>query len=181
MPVKSVALAAHLHALARITGRERVTTGLAMNGRLERLGGTEVYGLFLNTVPLVAEPGADLAALVRHVHREELDVMPHRRVPFARLARLMADTALDSQFGYLRFHALGRLSSARIEDGRIGCEPTLRHEPNSFAFGASLIQDPVSDRVLLAVDHQRAVVDDATAEEFIDAYAAALAALAASV
>ncbi|MEV6974195.1 amino acid adenylation domain-containing protein [Kitasatospora sp. NPDC093806] len=181
VPIKSVALAAHLHALARITGRRRVTTGLAMNGRLERLGGTEVYGLFLNTVPLVAEPGEDLAALVRHVHREELDMMPHRRVPFARLARLMADTALDSQFGYLRFHALGRLSSARIEDGRIGSEPTLRHEPNSFAFGASLIQDPVSQRVLLAVDHQRAVVDDATAEEFIDAYAAALARLAAEL
>ncbi|MFB6889205.1 amino acid adenylation domain-containing protein [Kitasatospora sp. NPDC056327] len=181
VPVKSVALAAHLHALARITGRRRVTTGLAMNGRLERLGGTEVYGLFLNTVPLVAEPGEDLAALVRHVHREELDMMPHRRVPFARLARMMADTALDSQFGYLRFHALGRLSSARIEDGRIGTEPTYRHEPNSFTFGASLIQDPVTRRVLLAVDHQRALVDDATAEEFIDTYAAALARLAAGV
>ncbi|MEU5217480.1 amino acid adenylation domain-containing protein [Streptomyces sp. NPDC020807] len=182
VPIKSVALAAHLHALARVTGRRRVTTGLAMNGRLERLGGTEVYGLFLNTVPLVAEPdGNDLTALVRHVHREELDMMPHRRVPFARLARMMADTALDSQFGYLRFHALGRLSAARIEDGRIGCEPTLRHEPNSFAFGASLIQDPVSQRVLLAVDHQRALVDDATAEEFIDTYAGALARLAEEV
>ncbi|MFF6776686.1 amino acid adenylation domain-containing protein [Streptomyces sp. NPDC012637] len=181
VPVKSVALAAHLHALARITGRRRVTTGLAMNGRLERLGGTEVYGLFLNTVPLVAEPGDDLAALVRHVHREELDMMPHRRVPFARLARMMADTALDSQFGYLRFHALGRLSAARIEDSRIGCEPTLRHEPNSFAFGASLIQDPVSHRVLLAVDHQRAVVDDTTAEEFMDAYEEALGRLAGDV
>ncbi|MET9567616.1 amino acid adenylation domain-containing protein [Streptomyces virginiae] len=181
VPVKSVALAAHLYALARITGRRRVTTGLAMNGRLERLGGTEVYGLFLNTVPLVAEPdGDDLAALVRHVHREELDMMPHRRVPFARLARMMADTALDSQFGYLRFHALGRLSAARIEDGRIGCEPTLRHEPNSFAFGASLIQDPVSQRVLLAVDHRRTLVDDATADRFIDHYAQALARLAAS-
>ncbi|MFF3720900.1 amino acid adenylation domain-containing protein [Streptomyces erythrochromogenes] len=180
VPVKSVALAAHLYALAEITGRRRVTTGLAMNGRLERLGGTEAYGLFLNTVPLVAEPDEDdLAALVRHVHREELDMMPHRRVPFARLARMMADTALDSQFGYLRFHALGRLSAARIEDGRIGCEPTLRHEPNSFAFGASLIQDPVSQRVLLAVDHQRAVVDDATAERFIDAYTEALARLSA--
>ncbi|WP_052757709.1 non-ribosomal peptide synthetase [Streptomyces yangpuensis] len=180
VPVKSVALAAHLYALARITGRRRVTTGLAMNGRLERLGGTEVYGLFLNTVPLVAEPDEDdLAALVRHVHREEMDMMPHRRVPFARLARMMADTALDSQFGYLRFHALGRLSAARIEDGRIGCEPTLRHEPNSFAFGASLIQDPVSQRVLLAVDHQRAVVDDATADHFIDAYTEALARLSA--
>ncbi|MFD8782845.1 amino acid adenylation domain-containing protein [Kitasatospora sp. NPDC059599] len=180
VPVKSVALAAHLHALAAITGRPRVTTGLAVNGRLERLGGTEVYGLFLNTVPLSCEPTDDLLALAREVHREELDMMPHRRVPFARLARLMTDTALDTQFGFLRFHALGRLSSARIVDGRIGCEPTLRHEPNSFAFGASLIQDPVSQRVLLAVDHQRSLVDDSTAEQFIDTYTAALHAMAAA-
>jgi amino acid adenylation domain-containing protein len=175
VPVKSVALAAHLRALHQITGRPRITTGLAMNGRLERRGGADAYGLFLNTVPVTAEPGTgDLIALVRAVHREELEMMPHRRVPFARLARLMADTRLDSQFGYLRFHALGRLSSARIVDGKIGCEPTLRHEPNSFAFGASLIQDPVSGRVLLAVDHQRSVLPDALAAEFIDAYARAL-------
>ncbi|MEV7189226.1 amino acid adenylation domain-containing protein [Kitasatospora sp. NPDC093102] len=180
VPVKSVALAAHLRALAAVTGKPRVTTGLAVNGRLERLGGTEVYGLFLNTVPLSCEPGDDLLALVREVHREELDMMPHRRVPFARLARLMTDTALDSQFGYLRFHALGRLSSARIVDGRIGTEPTLRHEPNSFAFGASVIQDPVTQRVLLAVDHQRSLVADSTAEQFIDTYDAALHTMAAA-
>ncbi|MET9362687.1 amino acid adenylation domain-containing protein [Streptomyces sp. NPDC006632] len=182
VPVKSVALAAHLRALQRITGRRRVTTGLAMNGRLERLDGTEVYGLFLNTVPLVAEPrDDDPLALVRAAHREELEMMPHRRVPVARLARLMAGPRLDSQFGFLRFHALGQLSDARIVDGRIGCEPTMRHEPNSFAFGASLIQDPVSDRVLLAVDHQRSVVPDELAEAFMDAYAAALAELDAAV
>ncbi|GAA1940882.1 amino acid adenylation domain-containing protein [Kitasatospora viridis] len=181
VPVKSVALAAHLHALAAITGRRRVTTGLAVNGRLERLGGTEVYGLFLNTVPLSCEPAEDLLALVREVHREELDMMPHRRVPFARLARLMTDTALDSQFGYLRFHALGRLSTARIVDGRIGTEPTLRHEPNSFTFGASVIQDPVTQRVLLAVDHQRSLVPDDTAEQFMDTYTDALHRMAADL
>lgn len=181
VPIKSVALAAHMRALQQITGLARVTTGLAMNGRLERLGGTETYGLFLNTVPLVCEPSADdLLGLVRTVHQEELDMMPHRRVPFARLARLMSDTRLDTQFGYLRFHALGQLGSAQIVDGRIGCEPTLRHEPNSFAFGASLIQDPVSDRVLLAVDHQRSVVPDELADRFIDAYAAALDEMAAA-
>lgn len=180
-PVKSVALAAHLRALHQITGHRRITTGLAVNGRLERRGGADAYGLFLNTVPLTGEPAVgDLIALVRAVYREELEMMPHRRVPFARLARLMAGTRLDSQFGYLRFHALGRLSSARIVDGAIGCEPTLRYEPNSFAFGASLIQDPVSGRVLLAVDHQRSVVPDALAAEFIDAYAQALNDMAAS-
>ena len=181
VPIKSVALAAHMRALQRITGRSRVTTGLAMNGRLERRGGVEVYGLFLNTVPLVCEPGdGDPLDLVRDVHREELEMMPHRRVPVARLARLMANTRLNSQFGYLRFHALGEMSSAQIVDGRIGCEPTMRHEPNSFAFGASLIQDPVSERVLLAVDHQRSLVSDALAARFMDAYTAALDEMAAS-
>ncbi|WP_046727043.1 non-ribosomal peptide synthetase [Streptomyces humi] len=186
VPVKSVALAAHVRALREITGRHRITTGLAMNGRLERRGGTEVYGLFLNIVPLVAGTGGgdgaddDLPALVREVHREELDMMPHRRVPIARLARLMTGTRLDSQFGFLRFHALGSLKTARIEDDRIGCEPTMRHEPNSFAFGASLIQDPVSDRVLLAVDHQRSVVPDARAEAYLDAYEQALHDMAAA-
>jgi amino acid adenylation domain-containing protein len=180
-PVKSVGLTAHLRALQQITGRRRITTGLAMNGRLERRGGADVYGLFLNTVPLTAEPGTDdLIGLVRAVYREELEMVPHRRVPFALLARMMADTRLDSQFGYLRFHALGRLDSARIVDGKIGSEPTLRHEPNSFAFGASLIQDPASERVLLAVDYQSSVVPKALADEFIDAYVQALDDMAAS-
>ncbi|MEU6540186.1 amino acid adenylation domain-containing protein [Streptomyces sp. NPDC047000] len=182
VPVKSVALAAHVHALRQITGHRTVTTGLAVNGRLERDGGSEVYGLFLNTVPLVCDPvpDGDPLALVRAVHREELEMLPHRRVPFARLARLMAGTGLDSQFGYLKFHALGRLNGARIVDDRIGCEPVMRHEPNSFLFGASLIQDPVTDHVLLAVDHQPSVVPDPLADQFIDAYAAALDAMAAS-
>ncbi|MEE1929016.1 amino acid adenylation domain-containing protein [Streptomyces sp. TRM 70351] len=180
VPVKSVALAAHLRALAELTGRTSPVTGLAVNGRLEREGGAEVYGLFLNTVPLaLPKTAGGPLELARALHREELDLMPHRRMPFARLARMMADGGLDSQFGYLRFHALGRMSSARIVDGRIGCEPTLRHEPNSFAFGASLIQDPASGRVLLAVDHQRSVVSDAEADGYAEAYREALGRLAA--
>lgn len=182
MPVKAVALAAHMRALGQITARDRVTTGLTVNGRLERLGGTDTYGLFLNTVPLTCEvAGDDPLALVRAVHHEELDMMPHRRVPFARLARMMTSTRLDGQFAYLRFHALGRLDAARIvDDGLIGCEPVMRHEPNNFTFCASLVQDPVTERVLLAVDHQRSVVPDALVDAYHDAYTAALQRMAAS-
>ncbi|WP_256090332.1 condensation domain-containing protein, partial [Actinacidiphila rubida] len=181
VPVKSVALAAHMRALAEITGRDEVTTGLAMNGRLERTGGIDAYGLFLNTVPLTAgtEPDGDPLRLLRRVHEQEREMMPHRRTPFAQLARLMTGTRLDSQFGFLKFHALGRTGGARILDSRIGCEPTHRHEPNNFAFGASLIQDPVSDRVLLAVDHQPSVVSATVAGAFADAYERALAEMAA--
>ncbi|MEY9963333.1 amino acid adenylation domain-containing protein [Streptacidiphilus sp. MAP12-16] len=180
VPVKSVALAAHMRALHHVTGRRRITTGLATNGRLERPGGTEVYGLFVNSLPLVCQPAQmEPLELARAVHQAELEMMPHRRVPFAQLARLMADSRLDSQFGYLSFHALGRLRSARILDSKIGCEPTLRHEPNSFSFTAALIQDSATQRVLLAVDYQRSLVPDEVATAYLEAYETALDEMAA--
>ncbi|MEY9862088.1 amino acid adenylation domain-containing protein [Catenulispora sp. GAS73] len=185
-PVKAVALAAHVLALTEITGQARITTGLSVNGRIERDGGTECYGLHLNTVPLTVD--VDLAgsgpALVRHVHRAETELLAHRRMPFARLARLMADTRLDANFAFLRFHSLGRLAgdadgtgAGRIVDDRIGCEPTLRYEPTDFALGVALVQDPSSGRALLAVDHLRSQVPEADADRYAAAYLAALAAL----
>jgi amino acid adenylation domain-containing protein len=180
VPVKAAALAAHVRALHRITGRDRLTTGLSVNGRLEERSGTEAYGLFLNTVPLVVDgtsPG-----LVRELHEAEVALLPHRRVPFARLARLMAGPRLETCFAFLRFHALGRLTglAAGIVDDRIGCEPDMRYEPTNFALGAALVQDPSSGRILLAVDHLRSLVPDEVADAYVTAYTEELAALAAA-
>ena len=173
-----MALAAHVAALHAITGRDRITTGLSVNGRLEDRGGTEAYGLFLNTVPLVADLAATPVGpqLVRAVHLAELDMLAHRRMPFATLARFMASTRLDANFAFLRFHSLGRLAGvgARIVDDRIGCEPTMRYEPTNFALGVALIQDPASGRSLLAVDHLPSVVPAPRADHYAHAYIQAL-------
>ncbi|MEC3978298.1 amino acid adenylation domain-containing protein [Amycolatopsis sp. H20-H5] len=183
VPIKAAALAAHVLALHRITGRDRLTTGLSVNGRLEERNGTEAYGLFLNTVPLVLDlttsTGLDL---VRELHEAEVALLPHRRVPFAQLARYMTGTRLEACFAFLRFHALGRLdgSATSIVDDRIGCEPDMRYEPTNFALGVALVQDPSSDRILLAVDHLRSLVPDDVADAYVSAYTEALAALAAA-
>jgi amino acid adenylation domain-containing protein len=183
VPIKAAGLAAHLLALHRITGRDRITTGLSVNGRLEERSGTEAYGLFLNTVPLVLEPaGLPGLELVREVHQAEVELMPHRRVPFAQLARFMAGTRLETCFAFLRFHALGRLAGSEtriVDEERIGCEPTLRYEPTNFSLGVALVQDPATERVLLAVDHLPSVVPEAVAEHYLTSYAEALAGLAA--
>ncbi len=181
VPIKAVALAAHVRALHRITGRDRVTTGLSVNGRLEERSGTEAYGLFLNTVPLVVDGTAP--DLVRDLHEAEVALLPHRRVPFAKLARLMAGPRLETCFAFLRFHALGRLagSATSIVDDRIGCEPDMRYEPTNFALGVALVQDPSSDRILLAVDHLRSLVPDELADAYVTAYTEELAALAAPI
>ncbi|WP_328649390.1 amino acid adenylation domain-containing protein [Amycolatopsis sp. NBC_00348] len=181
VPIKAAALAAHVRALHRITGRDRVTTGLSVNGRLEERSGTEAYGLFLNTVPLVVDGTAP--DLVRDLHEAEVALLPHRRVPFAKLARLMAGPRLETCFAFLRFHALGRLagSATSIVDDRIGCEPDMRYEPTNFALGVALVQDPSSDRILLAVDHLRSLVPDELADAYVTAYTEELAALAAPI
>ncbi|SES17997.1 amino acid adenylation domain-containing protein [Lentzea albida] len=178
--VKTVGLAAHVAALHRITGLARFVTGLSVNGRLETDGGAEAYGLFLNTVPLVVDHTDNGAALVKAMHEAEAAMLPHRRMPFARIARHLADTRLEACFAFLRFHSLGRLadSPTKLLDDRIGCEPTMRYEPTNFALGAALVQDPSSARVLLAVDHLPSVVPDDVADAYADAYAEALHVLA---
>ena len=177
--VKTAGLAAHVRALGRITGRDRVTTGLSVNGRLEERSGTEACGLFLNTVPLVVDRTG--GHLVRELHEAEVALLPHRRVPFARLARFMAGPRLEACFAFLRFHALGRLagSATSIVDDRIGCEPDMRYEPTNFALGVALVQDPASGRILLAVDHLRSLVPDEVADAYVTAYTEELAALVA--
>ncbi|WP_412741677.1 amino acid adenylation domain-containing protein [Krasilnikovia sp. MM14-A1004] len=179
-PIKAVALAAHVTALRRITGRSRLTTGLSVNGRLEERGGTDAYGLFLNTVPLALDVDSlgDGPDLVRALHEIETALLPHRRVPFARLARYMDSARLETCFALLRFHRLGR--AGIVDDARTGCEPTLRYEPTNFALGVALVQDPGSGRTLLAVDHLRSLVPDGVADAYADAYASALGDLAAA-
>ncbi|MEV6349049.1 amino acid adenylation domain-containing protein [Actinoplanes sp. NPDC051851] len=185
VPVKAVALAAHVLALSELTGLRRLTTGLSVNGRLERPGGTDCYGLFLNTVPLPVDldEAGDGLDLVRHLHRAETALLPHRRMPFARLARFMTGTRLDANFAFLRFHSLGRVTGAAgsIVDDRIGCEPTMRYEPTDFSLGVALVQDPSSGRALLAVDHLTRQVSDLDADRYAAAYLAALARFAAPI
>ncbi|HZD72408.1 MAG TPA: condensation domain-containing protein, partial [Actinomycetota bacterium] len=175
--LKTVALAAHVIALGGLAATDRVTTGLAVNGRLEEAAGTDVRGLFLNTLPLqVALPGGGWTTLVRRLHAEETEMLPHRRVPFSLIAPFMEKPGLDTLFFFNRFHALGRLREhgVKIVDDRIGSEPTLRREPTHFMLSAGLVQDPVSGRVLLAMDFAPPAVTRQRASRFAARCVAAL-------
>ena len=107
-------------------------------------------------------------------------MLPHRRVPFAVLARMMAATGLDSNFGFLRFHALNTVagSGTRIVSDGPPFEPTMRHEPTSFALSAAIVMDPTSDDGLLVVDHDRAAVPARAVDAYRAAYLAAVGAMA---
>ncbi|WP_267132790.1 amino acid adenylation domain-containing protein, partial [Streptomyces durbertensis] len=120
VPVKSVLLAAYLRALSVATGTTDVVTGLSVNGRLETSGGTDVRGLFLNTVPLrLRLSDGTWLDLVRAVFEAEREMLPHRRYPMSALQRALGGKPLfETGFVYNHFRQIGELvEGAGAEQG----------------------------------------------------------------
>ncbi|MET9959164.1 amino acid adenylation domain-containing protein [Streptomyces sp. NPDC006326] len=85
--------------------------GLVTNGRPELPDADRMRGLFLNSVPFGIRrpgPGQSWLDLLRAVFAAEQELMPHRRVPLARIGRLRPNEPglVDVLFNYINFHRL---------------------------------------------------------------------------
>ncbi|MFG2074624.1 amino acid adenylation domain-containing protein [Nonomuraea maritima] len=116
VPLRTLLLAAHLRALALLTGEGEVMTGLVTHSRPESEAGAEVLGLFLNTVPLRLDVRApSWAELVRRVFEAEVALLPHRNYPLFEIQRAAGRSPLlDVLFDYRDFHVYGGLPGVEI-------------------------------------------------------------------
>ncbi len=165
VPVKSVVLAAHLRVISLVIGSQDVLTGLVGNGRLEEEGGTEVRGLFLNTVPLRMELlQGSWIELIQATFDAERELLPHRRYPVGALRRKLGSGPLfEVLFLYLHFHVLGEGFGAdrlQIVDGKISAFSTMRVEPTDLPLTVGVIRSPYSDRLLLSLDYRTDVLTE---------------------
>ena len=132
VPVKSVLLAAHLVALATVTGRHTAShTGLVCNGRPELAEADQICGMFLNTVPFAVDlTAADWPDLFRSVFAAETALWPHRHYPLPAMHREWGrpDAGLvDVFFNHTDMHML----DAGVIDG------IMDHTPNEFGLSVS--------------------------------------------
>ena len=114
VPVKDVLLAAHVKVLSAVAGSRDVLTGYEHSGRPELPGAEAALGLFLNTVPLridVGEQECTWRDLIGRVYRAELDLLPHRRYPMARMKHDAGtrETLFETTFNYTHFYLMKRL------------------------------------------------------------------------
>jgi amino acid adenylation domain-containing protein/non-ribosomal peptide synthase protein (TIGR01720 family) len=167
VPVKTVLQAAFLKVLSLSTGTRDVVTGLATNGRPEVEGGTDMRGLFLNTIPfrLQLREGS-WADLVRQVFVVEREVLPHRRYPMALLQREHGAAPLfEAAFNLVRFHSFSEV----LESGTLKVLWAAARADNNYTLSFSARLDPVTGEILpfvfeyrtgeLAVEQARAVAD----------------------
>lgn len=106
-PQKSLFLAAHLWALAQLTGRPVVASGVQTNGRLDEPGSDRLLGVLLNVPPLVADvSGRTWAGLAQAAFDAERAAQPHRRFPLGQIRRLSEGALYQVAFNFVDFHNL---------------------------------------------------------------------------
>ncbi|MFE0674916.1 amino acid adenylation domain-containing protein [Streptomyces sp. NPDC058867] len=170
VPRRTVLVAAFHHTMSLFADRDDSvrghSIGLVTNGRPEVPGADRMRGLFLNTVPFgVDRPRADWLTYLRDVFTAEQEMLPHRRVPLVRIARLRPTepNLTDTVFNYVNFHRLAHDSwDDSLEIARTMFPLLVNASVNAFT---------------LDVDPQ--YVAEATAEQVADVYVAQLEAMTA--
>ncbi|BEL08268.1 hypothetical protein Q0Z83_064590 [Actinoplanes sichuanensis] len=177
VPLKSVLMAAHLRVLAGLLGSREVVSGMVTHGRPEGPDGDRIKGLFLNTVPFrLALGDGSWSDIVRHAHRAEVDLLPHRRYPLGRILRdLHRSELFDASFHFVTFHELKRV----FHDGSPwDIRPDTRSSENThFRLMAAFSVHPPADRLALVLVHDQVTLGRHI-DMLADAYARALATLA---
>ncbi|HEX6702546.1 MAG TPA: amino acid adenylation domain-containing protein, partial [Gaiellaceae bacterium] len=168
LPLKSVALAAHLAGLAAVTGSSDVVTGVVVDARPEVAGADRLAGLYLNVVALRADVRRDLLETARAAYAAEADLLPHRRFPAVEIRRLGA--ASNTLFNYAHFHLyreLERLRSVRVLDWTYV-------DRNTVPFTLDVLVDSLPDQVSLRFAFDPGAVDEDAALSLVDAVERAL-------
>ncbi|MEM7482005.1 MAG: amino acid adenylation domain-containing protein [Acidobacteriota bacterium] len=153
VPLKSVLLAAHLRALAVLTGEPDVVTCITVNGRPESADGERVLGLFLNSMPLrLRLTGGRWIDLARRAFEIERTALPFRRYPLSEIQRLTGGVRLaEASFYFTNYHLMSRLDEL----------PDLEvldidfHEATSFPLVANFHVDPFTHRVRVELTFDR--------------------------
>ncbi|MFF3066862.1 amino acid adenylation domain-containing protein [Kitasatospora sp. NPDC057936] len=182
LPLKSLYLAAHCAALAELSGASRVIAGLVGNGRPEIPGGSEMVGLFLNTLPFPVEVGeADDPALPAAVFARERELIPLQRYPLADIERQHGGALFDVVFNYTDFHAyaagaggVGGVGEVAAQEGPVTIASARYFELTSFPVLVHVHRDHFADATEIAVCHDPSRIKSATAEAFVDDFLAAL-------
>ncbi len=169
VPFKSVVLAAHLKVISMVTGSSDLLVGITANGRLEEADGTDVCGLFVNTLPFRMElPGGNWRDLIRAVFETENELLPHRRYPMSALQREMGGGALfETNFVYTDFQQLDAALEGEGESADVPADSAASADTGAvilggartnFPFDVAFGREPGSDGLLLEIDYHTDVL-----------------------
>jgi nonribosomal peptide synthetase protein BlmVI len=172
--LRHVLLAAHAVSMWRLRGRAGGWVCAEVTGRLEVDGGDADLGVYNNIVPVLVEPaGATWRDLVAAASEGERALLPHRRYPYAALRAMAGGDLADSLFVHTNFRLYRALS-----DGPVRLVDMTATDQTYVPLTAHFTLDPLSEDLLVIVDHDENVHDGAAVGGYLQALREALGALA---
>ncbi|MEM6401548.1 MAG: amino acid adenylation domain-containing protein, partial [Cyanobacteria bacterium P01_D01_bin.116] len=172
VPLKTVLLTIHLRILSFITGQSEVVTGNVLNGRLEKVGGENLLGLFLNTVPLrVRLQPSSWLELIKAVFAAENEIIPYRYFPLPEIQRLVDKSPLfEVGFNYVHFHVYEEI----LNLPEIECLGIEDFEETDFPFLVKFTLMPAGNGLQLDLVYDANQFESSQIEQYRKYYQAAL-------
>ncbi|GAA0675630.1 hypothetical protein GCM10010193_30800 [Kitasatospora atroaurantiaca] len=158
VPVKNVLLAAHMRVLGLLAGSRDVLSGYEHSGRPELEGADRSIGMFLNTVPFrIPLTGGSWRELIRSVYGAEIDLLPHRRYPMARMKQDLGTQRplFETVFNFTHFYLLKELKQLpefALLDVQVQAE-------TEFVLRAEFSRHFFDDNVRLSLHHHADVLN----------------------
>jgi amino acid adenylation domain-containing protein len=177
VPLKSVLFAAHLKVLSTLSASDDVLTGLSVNGRPEELGGEQVRGLFVKTVPFRLEVAGDSwVELIKETLRAEGEMLPYRHYPLSAIQRSGGGQELfETEFHFLHFHSVEHL----LRSGKMEILGNVDVSETNFTLMAGCQVNPANSELTINLHCDTQVLSREQIEYMADLYTRTLRALCA--
>lgn len=171
-PLKTVLLAAHLRVMSFVTGETDITTGVSFSGRPEASDTDRTLGVFLNILPFRIEVAdGSWIDLINRVFELEVDILPNRWYPMAKLQTMMGGQPLyDTVFNYTHFRVYRDL----LENGAMKLLENQFYIETNFAFTAHFSLNMFSNRLQVFLDYDAGKLQEQQVRDIGDYYLRAM-------
>jgi len=104
----SIFLYAYLYALSRFLNCTDLVVGLVVNNRLEQQGGDELFGLFLNTIPLRYRLDDQRSGreAIADLFDQKMALYDYKAYPYGKIKSLAGRELFQFAFNFVHFHIL---------------------------------------------------------------------------
>lgn len=151
VPVKTLLLASHFRVMSYFGGAPDVVTHTVSNGRPESDDGSQLIGLFVNSLTLRATlPGGTWRELVADLLRREQETLPYRRYPMAEVKRHQGSEPLsETLFIFTDYHIYDGLQ----QWPNLELESLFVYGESTFPFCAGFRLHPLTGAVELQLEY----------------------------
>lgn len=106
--IDTIFLYAYLKVLSFFYNNEKVLIGLVTNNRLEKDNGTELFGLFLNTIPFkfCISNKNTINQEIKALFKKKIEISQYKNVPYGYLKSKFKKEFYEFAFNFVHYHVL---------------------------------------------------------------------------